>query len=268
MRYLILIGVSGLVALSSCATPNVNTPALSAEEVQRERELQTEAAKRQDGIKVTTRATSYYMEQLQRIAPRIQKAGIEVCQGIGYDPCKFGFKLVEDKSINASADGTNINITTGIMAFADNDDAVASVLAHEYAHNVLAHVASTQRNVTIGALGGRLAEQVLGSQGIEMGNLSDLGAEMAQLRYSKAFEQEADHVGLYIAQHAAYNLDSMPDIWRRMAAADSRGIYTASTHPTYPERYIAMQQTINEIRAKEKNGEPLLPTFQKKKRYF
>ena len=81
------------------------------------------------------------------------------------------------------------------------------------------------------------------------------------MRYSKAFEQEADHVGLYISRRAGYNLDSMPNIWRRMAAGNPSGIYNASTHPTYPERYIAMQQTINEIRAKEKAGQPLLPGF-------
>jgi beta-barrel assembly-enhancing protease len=75
-------------------------------------------------------------------------------------------------------------------------------------------------------------------------------------------------VGLYIAQRAGYDLGSMPDIWRRMAAADSRGIYAGSTHPTYPERYIAMQQTINEIHAKEEKQQALLPTFQEKKRYF
>lgn len=268
MRPFYLMSLSALMALWACATPTVNTPALSAEEVQRERELQSEAARQQQGITVTTRETSYYLEQLRRISPRIQKAGIEVCQGIGYDPCKFGFKLVEDSSINAFADGKNITITTGIIAFADSDDAVASILAHEYAHNVLGHVASTQHNMTLGSLGGALAEQLLQSRGIEMGNLSDLGSQFAQMRYSKAFEQEADHVGLYIAKRADYNLDSMPAIWRRMAASNSRGIYTASTHPTYPERYIAMQQTINEIRSKEKNGEPLLPSFREKKKYF
>jgi predicted Zn-dependent protease len=266
MRYFFLIG--SLLALTSCATPNVNTPAPSPEEVQRERELQTQTSKQQQQVQVTTRETSYYAEQLSRVAPRIQKAGIEVCQSIGHQPCEFGFKLVEDGTINAFADGSNVNITTGIMALADSDDAVASVLAHEYAHNVLGHVASTQRNVAIGSIGGALAQQALASQGIELGNLSDLGGQYALLRYSKAFEQEADHVGLYIAERAGYDIDSMPDIWRRMAATDPQGIYTATTHPTYPERYIAMQQTINEIRAKEKNGEPLLPTFRKDKRYF
>lgn len=268
MNRLVLMAVSSLIGLSSCATPNVNTPALSAEDVQRERERQAAAAKQPQGLQVATHETSYYLEQLQRVAPRIQKAGMEVCQGIGSGNCTFGFRLVEDKTINAAADGSNVLITTGIMAFADSDDAVASVLAHEYAHNVLGHVASTQRNVALGKLGGALAQEALKSQGIELDNLSDLSAQVALLRYSKAFEQEADHVGLYIAERAGYNIDAMPDIWRRMAASDPNGIYTASTHPTYPERYIAMQQTINEIRLKKQNNQPLLPTFKTKQRYF
>lgn len=268
MTTLLRASCATLLLLTSCATPNVNTPSLSAEDVQRERYSQAETAKQQQGITVSTRATSHYVEQLKRIAPRVQKAGIEVCQAIDHDPCEFGFKLVEDKTLNASADGTNIHITTGIMAFAGSDDAVASVLSHEYAHNVLSHVASTQRNVSLGSIGGSIAQQVLQSRGIEAGDLSQMGAQFAHMRYSKAFEQEADHVGLYIAERAGFNIESMPDMWRRMASANPDGIYTASTHPTYPERYIAMQQAINEIRAKKTNGDPLLPTFQKKKRYF
>jgi predicted Zn-dependent protease len=266
MARFLLIGIFALLA--ACATPSVNTPALSEDAVRQERELQTAAAKAQQGIKVTTREPAYYMSQLKRVAPRIRKAGMEVCQGIDRASCEFDFKLVDAKNLNAAADGQNVTITTGMMAFAGSDDAVASILAHEYAHNLLGHVSSTQRNVTLGTLGGALAQQILQSRGIEMGNLSDLGGQMALMRYSKTFEQEADHVGLYIAQRAGYDLGSMPDIWRRMAAADSRGIYAGSTHPTYPERYIAMQQTINEIHAKEEKQQALLPTFQEKKRYF
>ncbi len=268
MRHPALISVFSLLLLASCATPNVNTPALSTEEVQRERDAQAAAAKQQQGVKVETRETAYYMEQLKRVGPRIQKAGIDVCKGIGASPCEFGFKLVEDKTLNAYADGENVGITTGIMAFAGSDDAVASILAHEYAHNVLGHVASTQRNVALGSIGGALADRLLASRGIQMGSLSDLGGQYALMRYSKAFEQEADHVGLYIAARGGYDLDTMPNLWRRMAAADSRGIYTATTHPTYPERYIGMQQTINEIRAKEQAGQPLLPTFHEERKYF
>jgi predicted Zn-dependent protease len=254
--------------LASCATPEVQTPSLNQADIERERGVEEQSVKQGQPLKVETKAASYYLGQLQRVGPRIQKAGIKVCEGIGKSPCKFGFKLVEDKTLNAFADGKTVNITTGIMAFAGTDDAVANILAHEYAHNVLQHVASTQQNVALGAIGGMLAQQVLESQGIQMGNLSDIGAQVAQLRYSKAFEQEADHVGLYISQQAGYNIDGMPDIWRRMSQADPNGIYTASTHPTNPERYLAMQQTIAEIKAKQQQGRPLLPDFKAKKTYF
>ena len=261
MRNFATISISSLLLLTSCATPNVNTPKLNAEQVQRERELQSQSANQQQALKVNTREISYYTAQLNRVAPRIKKAGIEVCQGINHNPCDFGFKLVDDKTINAAADGQNILITTGIMALADSDDAVASVLAHEYAHNVLAHVASTQRNATLGALGGTIAQQLLQSQGIQLGNLSNMGAQVAQMRYSKNFEQEADHVGLYIAQRAGYELQSLPDLWRRMASTDPKASTTPA--PTPPIRNVTLpcKKLSTKYERKKKTINPYSPLF-------
>ncbi len=258
-----ILSIILMATLAACAGKSVYTPKPSAQAVGAERSVQEGLAvnKAAGGeYQGELQAPEYYLQTLNKLAPRIQKAGIEVCQGMGKKNCQFGFKLQQSRTLNAYADGKNIFITMGMMAFAGSEDDIAVVLAHEYAHNVLAHVASTQKNVTMGGLGGTVVDALLSSQGINTGGqLGKLGANYAQMRYSKTFESEADHVGLYIAEHAGFPLENAPNFWRRMSTANPDAIYTATTHPTNPERYVAMNETVAEIKAKKAAGQPLLP---------
>lgn len=265
MRFLVAMFV--ITTLSACAGKSVYTPKPGAEAVGAERSVQEGLANGQKGSNEYTgqlEAPATYQAQLNRIAPKIQKAGIEVCQGIGRKNCTFDFKLEPTRELNAYADGRTIHITMGMMAFANTDDDVAVVLAHEYAHNVLAHVASTQRNATMGGLGGTIADQILKSQGLDTGGqLAQYGQQYAVMKYSKTFEAEADHVGLYIVQHAGFPYENAPNFWRRMSTAMPNAIYTGTTHPTNPERFVAMNQTITEIEVKKDTGQPVLPNMKR-----
>lgn len=256
-----------LLLTAACAGKSVYTPKPGAQAVSDERSVQEGLANGGKGTGEYTgelQSTDYYMGVLNKIAPRIKKAGVEVCRGIGRKTCDFGFKLVQTKELNAYADGKNVHITMGMMAFAASEDDIATILAHEYAHNILAHVASTQQNVTVGALGGTVVDALLQSQGINTGGqLGKLGANYAQMKYSKTFEQEADHVGLYIAYHAGYPIENAANFWRRMSTANPNAIYTATTHPTNPERFVAMNDTVAEINRKKAAGQPLFPDVKK-----
>lgn len=263
----ILAAILLCATLSACAGKSVYTPKPGAQAVSDERNVQEGLANGGKGggeYKGELQSPDYYLGVLNKIAPRIKKAGVEVCRGIGRKSCDFGFKLAKTKELNAYADGKNVHITMGMMAFAASEDDIATILAHEYAHNVLSHVASTQKNVTVGALGGTVVDALLQSQGINTGGqLGKLGANYAQLKYSKTFEQEADHVGLYIAYHAGYPIENAANFWRRMSTANPNAIYTATTHPTNPERFVAMNETVAEINRKKSAGQPVLPDVKK-----
>lgn len=265
MRFFTAIAL--IFALSACAGKSIYTPNPGAAEVNAERGVQEGIVNGQKGnndYAGNMQSPQYYLDALNRLAPRIRASGMEVCRNIGRKTCDFGFKLVQSKELNAFADGKDVHITMGMMAFAASDDDIAVILAHEYAHNVLAHVASTQKNVMVGGLGGTLADALLKSQGLDTGGqLSKLGANYAQMKYSKTFEGEADHVGLYIAYHAGFPISSAPNFWRRMSTANPNAIYTATTHPTNPERFVAMNATIAEINRKKAAGQPVLPDVKK-----
>ncbi|RUM40159.1 MAG: peptidase M48 Ste24p, partial [Desulfocapsa sp.] len=90
-----------------------------------------------------------------------------------------------------------------------------------------------------------------------------VGAQIGQLKYSPAYEHEADYIGLYIMARAGYKIDNAAEVWRRMSAIAPDAIYVKTTHPTNPARFVAMKKTIAEIKSKKIIGLKLIPNFKK-----
>ena len=129
------------------------------------------------------------------------------------------------------------------------------VLGHELAHNALGHV----RQKTAQSLAGRLADlAILIFAGVDTGGWL---TQISTLVYSKEFEADADYMGLYFTALAGYNIQIAPTLWRRMAVehpGSIKGNWLA-THPSSPERAVALEKTIAEINEKKAKGMPLLP---------
>jgi predicted Zn-dependent protease len=128
------------------------------------------------------------------------------------------------------------------------------VLAHEIAHNTMKHMDAKRTNASVGSILD-IAAAIYGV------NTHGMFGGLAGNAHSKGFESEADYVGLYLMTRAGLPIDDAPTFWRRMAAnnpASIRGGYLA-THPATPERFVALEQTIAEIRDKQARGEPLVP---------
>jgi hypothetical protein len=174
---------------------------------------------------------------------------------------KYNIMLVPDDSINAFSDGKNIIFTNGLVRFTENNDELAFVVAHEIAHNVLGHVSKKKGNVALGSV-----LDVLLAVGLGV-NTGGAFGKMGGAAYSKGFEYEADYAGLYIAARAGYDVSSAPNFFRRMAAEHPKSTEKnfGATHPSSPERFIALDNTVKEIKEKQKSGKPLIPE-QKEKR--
>ena len=91
-----------------------------------------------------------------------------------------------------------------------------------------------------------------------------MGAQASLLAYSPSFEHESDYIGLYILARAGFDYQNAPEFWRLMSRNNPQGIYNRTTHPTTPERFVAMSKTIEEINAKKAKGLRLLPNFKAK----
>ena len=84
--------------------------------------------------------------------------------------CSGRFIVSADKQLNAWADGRDIVVTGKMIRFAAEDDALAFVVAHELAHNILAH-AERLRGISSQFIGPAEAQQIKDSE-IEADNLA------------------------------------------------------------------------------------------------
>ncbi len=142
--------------------------------------------------------------------------------------CNVDVYVVPGKRLNASADDRTVNITTGLIAFAGNDDAVATALAHEMAHSILKHQNWLDQN-------GRSRKN------------------------SRTTEMEADYWAMYMLARAGYDLDKAMDFWDRYEGKTNKGILADGTHPGKKKRLGALESTHAEIREKQRLGQSLVP---------
>jgi peptidase M48-like protein/PDZ domain-containing protein len=170
--------------------------------------------------------------------------------------CEALLIVVSDPQMNAFADGTNIYMTTGMMRFLSDDDQLALVVGHELAHDAMDHIESRTRNSVIGTIFDLLAAGAGVNTGGAFGG-------MGSIMYSQDFESEADYIGLYMTYRAGYAIEEAPRIWREMVAelggAGLNNTGYGQTHPSFPERFVALQDAVSEIDRKVADGEPLIP---------
>jgi predicted Zn-dependent protease len=148
------------------------------------------------------------------------------------------------------------------MRAVENDNELALVLSHEIAHNALGHIKKKRKNVFLGTL----LDVALG---VTTGVYTDAFSNIGGAAFSKGFEFEADYAGLYIAARAGHDIRGATNFWRRLAAEHPQAIKKGfgRSHPSTPERYVAMEQTVQEIIEKQKLDQPLIPERKQERSY-
>ena len=178
-----------------------------------------------------------------------------VDRAVSLDPvqaCNYDLQLELSDAVNAMADGKSIVVTSGMMLFARNDTELATVVAHELAHNAMGHIDA----MTLNAAGGLVIDILAALAGV---NTQGAFSKAASQAYSQEFEAEADYVGVYALALAGYDFDRSPDLWRRMAVRNPGAIDYASSHPTAPARFLGMEEAVSEIHRKQGAGALLRP---------
>jgi predicted Zn-dependent protease len=263
--FLIILLLLFSFGTTACQTTTTHYPGISKEELAKERKIQKDLAAQKE-IEKKNRAERKRLEHQQRllkVSQRIRKGGMELCKKLNrpIDKCLYEFELTKNtKAVNAYANGKKIYVTPAMMNFAKTDEELAVVLGHEYAHNVMDHIKSKKANALIGGVVGFAFDLLAASQGINTsGALSDIGQSAGALSYSQDFEKEADYVGLYVTALSGYAIKDAPNFWRRMSLNDSRAITEASTHPSTPERFVALTKVVSEIRTAQRKKLALMP---------
>ncbi len=269
-----LLTFSLCLMLAACAKPVTQTPGISQQEIDQEAKIHSaaaQAARQKAGAPELRMNRTVAQNGLNAVAARLLPAAAAYChQFLHQARCPFTYELDEDSApLNAYADGSRIVVAPAMIAFTQSPDELAVVLGHELAHNIFRHPALAQQNAMVGGLGGTAADMAAEHYGFDLGSLfggkklAEVGSSMGAAQYSQDFERDADYLGIYITFAAGYNVDLAPGFWQRMSVADPDGIYSASSHPTNPERAILLRKAINEIRSKQKLGMPLTPELRK-----
>jgi beta-barrel assembly-enhancing protease len=161
-------------------------------------------------------------------------------------------QVIDDSSINAlSLPGGYFFVNTGLILAADTEAELAGGMAHEIAHIAARH---GTRTATRGQVA-QLATVPL----IFMGGWGGYGARQAAsmlipvtfLQFSKAFEAEADMLGLEYLYKTGYDPEAMVDIFEKIDALSKKQPGRVnkffSTHPATGDRIVKAQQNIQEL---------------------
>lgn len=136
----------------------------------------------------------------------------------------FRFFLVNDPTLNAFAvPGGFIGVHTGLLLAAQNEGELAGVLAHEIAHITQRHIPrmiAQNKRMSGPALAALIAGLVVAGSNPQVGEAALVmtmgGLAQNQLNFSRAFEQEADRLGIAVLAAAGYNPRAMPAFFERM----------------------------------------------------
>jgi len=137
---------------------------------------------------------------------------------------RFHFYIVDNPAINAFAvPGGFIVVHTGLIAAAENEAELASVLAHEIAHITQRHIPrmiAEQQRTTLPTMAAVLATLLLAGGGVH-GADAALAATLAGsaqhgINFTRQFEQEADRIGINTLAASGQDPRAMSAFFTRM----------------------------------------------------
>jgi hypothetical protein len=125
----------------------------------------------------------------------------------------------DDVNAYASRNWREMVVFTGLLRFVKSDDELALVIGHELSHVIL-----------------------------ETGGFRET-------------EADADYLGAYLAARAGFDISNALGFWRRIGCEILVVLpaFFTSSHPMPAQRFVALQETVQEIEAKRARGEPLEP---------
>jgi predicted Zn-dependent protease len=175
------------------------------------------------------RATLAYINRIgQRLAEESDRPDIP-----------YTFQVIDDDKINAFATmGGFIYVNKGLMAAADNEAQLASVIGHEIGHISARHSIQQMRQMAI-------ASGLAAATGLDRSQVVQIGVELALRRpHSRQAEYEADSLGLQTMGRAGYAQSAMVDFMKKLLNRPSPPSIL-STHPATADRIAAISQEID-----------------------
>ena len=166
----------------------------------------------------------------------------------------FTIKVLDSEEVNAFAlPGGFFFVNSGLVLKADTEAELAGVMAHEIAHVAARH---GTRQATRGELAqiGMIAMSIAipyGWTGYAIRQGAGLAIPMGFLQFTKAFEREADYLGLQYLYKAGYDPTAFVDFFEKIQTLEKKKpgsmAKVFSTHPMTDDRIKTAQIEIGKI---------------------
>lgn len=180
------------------------------------------------------------------VTGKVSRLGNRLAAALPRKDYNYQFYVIKDPSPNAfTIPGGKIYVHTGLLNFAQNEEELAGVMAHEIGHAYQRHPAkSISRQYGVETLSQLLFARNQAAQS-QMKSIA-LGIAKAGIitRYGRQDEFEADEAGFYILRRAGFKSDGLIKFFQRLQTLQGRGgsIPFLSSHPPTPERIARLQQ--------------------------
>jgi predicted Zn-dependent protease len=195
---------------------------------------------------------SYSAEMVEvkdtKIVEPIQQMVSNICSDNNIAPSTINVHVVENKEINAFAmPGRHLVVHTGLIDFADHQEEIAGVIAHEIAHIESGHVVkklgkeiglSILMNLTLGDIGGEVVRNALST--------------ITSTAYDRSLEKEADLKAVDYMEAAKMNPTYLASFLEKLdkQSQTPEVLQWVSTHPDSKERVRYIKEKIASINVK------------------
>jgi len=172
--------------------------------------------------------------------------------------CDYPVIASADTRPYAYSNGQDIVVSQGVLRVLRSKEYLASLIAHELAHNIMGHVPNIPHSDP------RTYEYRRLSAIHNIGEHHFANPDSAPI-YSPAFEVEADHLSVYLLAMSNFPLRYSADLLKTLYSEDGEKIWgdRLSRHPYTQARIDAISQTIKDIEDRRASGKPYYPDMKK-----
>jgi len=172
--------------------------------------------------------------------------------------CDYPVIASADTKPYAYSNGQDIVVSQGVLQVLQSREYLASLIAHELAHNIMGHVPNIPHSDP------RTYEYRRLSAIHNVGEHNFATPESAPI-YSPAFEVEADHLSVYLLAMSNFPLRYAADLLKILYSEDGKKAWgeRLERHPYTAARIEAISQTIKDIEERRANGLAYYPDLKK-----
>ena len=229
--------------LAACSSANIPKIADAPPTPQPEKQTLLSASEQREHLRILAAYGGVYREP--RVQQMLEKTVDKLVMASERPELKYEVTILNSPAVNAFAlPNGQLYVTRGLVALANDNSELASVLAHEMAHVIARHAEIREDQARQAALVNRVATDLLSDP--QLGALALAKSKITLANFSRAQEFEADGIGVGISARAGYDpygaerfLTSMgmnSHLRAQRASIDPRAPDFLSSHPATPER--------------------------------